>query len=98
AQQGRNLSEPFGSLREDLESVMTGLVHDGEHAPDVVEADVFVKQVAHGIDEHPARVLPPKRLGELVWLFGHVLRSVAMRPRLRRVTVAKRDRFGVAVQ
>jgi hypothetical protein len=39
----------FRALREDLVVVRVGLVHDAEHALDLLEGHVLVEQVTHGV-------------------------------------------------
>lgn len=58
------LFHPRGTLGENLVGVPIGEAHDGCDMGDVVLRDVFMKHVAHGIDEDPARGFPLEGIGE----------------------------------
>jgi hypothetical protein len=57
---------PCWALREHLKRVPPGNRHDREHAGNELVRHRLVKQVALGVDEDPARLLPPQRLIEPV--------------------------------
>jgi hypothetical protein len=46
---------------ENLKAMLRSATHHVEHALDVFERDVLVKQVAHRVDEDGLRLSPPQR-------------------------------------
>ena len=76
-------------LRQYLERMLWAGSHYLETIEDERSRYVSVKQVAHGVDEDPARLTPMERLGEAV-LVEYDLRKVA--------TEAFRDGLSVAVR
>ena len=56
----------FGALGQDLVGVPVGLLHDAADGEDIVKRHVLVEEVAHGVDEDPARLGPEEGLGQLV--------------------------------
>ena len=63
---GRQLGKALGAFGQDLEAVPVRPGHDIEHALDVGERHAVVEQIAHRVDEHGLRLLPPE------WQLQHV--------------------------
>jgi len=53
-----DFSQSLGAFCENLKTVPTGSVHDAEDPPDEGERNVFVLEVAHGVDKNGLRALP----------------------------------------
>jgi hypothetical protein len=61
----QQLPEPIVPFGEDLEHMPVGPLHDVANARDVVDRNVFVKEVAHRVDENLSRAAPVQWLIEL---------------------------------
>jgi hypothetical protein len=59
------------TLGEHLERVLRRLFDNREHARDVLERDLLVKEVAHGVHKHHAGFAPTQRLIERALVQRH---------------------------
>jgi|GEM_PF-4941915 len=50
--------KPATPFRENPECVLRAVSHHGEHTTDKIKRYVFMKQIAHGINENQSRDLP----------------------------------------
>jgi len=89
------LQEAAGAFGQDLEAVLGGAGHDVENFLDEIEGDIFMKEVAHGVDEDGARLFPAEGDIESLGLEGQA-EAVAV-VGLAHGAEAAGESFGVAV-
>ena len=58
---GGKFNQSLGSLGKDLIAVPSGPVHSVKDLMNEIQGHLFVKEVAHGVDEHHLRLLPSER-------------------------------------
>ena len=83
------------ALRQDLEEVPIGLLHDIEDTIHELQRDILVEKITHGIHEYQARTLPPNRLIKALMPQHQVEPHLEMMP--RDTTEALRESLGITV-
>ena len=83
------------TLRQDLEEMPIGLLHDIEDTIHELQRDILMEEVTHGVNEYSTRTTPTEGLINPLGTQGQIKSHLEMMP--RDTTEALRESLGIAV-